>query len=77
MALQILVPLGLTDMSLPSQPVLRPQCTNDWESRKTIITQLYASQELKGLIRTMEEKEGFKATYIYSSQPAITMYISR
>lgn len=46
------------------QPFQRPQSAPDWEVRRTTITRLYASNELKGMMRIMEEKEGFKATYV-------------
>jgi hypothetical protein len=47
------------------QVFLRPQCPQDWESYKDVITGFYNAMELKGpngVIVAMEREYSFKAT---------------
>ena len=48
---------------MSQQVVRRPQSTQDWESQKAKIAELYESNELKETMKVMENKHGFKATY--------------
>ena len=40
----------------------RPECAQDWEDRKAIITELYESNTLTDMMKIMEGQHLFKAT---------------
>ena len=44
--------------------VCRPNCEQDWEPRKAPILELHGCMGLVGLMKVMEEKHLFKATYV-------------
>ena len=54
---------GRIDGDNKSAPTHWPD-KRDWEQNKAIISELYKSKGLKGMMKTMEQEHAFKATYV-------------
>ena len=57
--------MAISEISHVVKPVQsRPQCPQDWEAKRTIITQLYwnENKDLSEVINVMKEQHGFLAT---------------
>ena len=56
-------------MTQVSPQPLRPQCSQDWDDRRSVIEQLYWTEdrELPEVMSIMKKTHGFTATYVISS----------